>query len=338
MKRFTIYKGSFSVCFFSFLVRVWSRVCCGIRSCRRSRSSSSSSSSGSSNSGVRPPLLRRRRPRPRRHRRVEGGDRPQPHRNGAREPHSDHGQRGPPSLAVEVLVPGGGAPRGREREADRAPREAVGRPPRGRGLQVSPPARGEGEEGLLGAGAVAVVEGLSRSQEVDRLRKEVLVVVVVWCFLDFGEVSFFSFFLFFSLTPANNIKLFTHRERPDAKPLRQDPLLRRVDRRDADDDARVRVVREVVVVVVEAVVLGKASSSTSSSSSSSSSPPSAFVVAKLVAARAVGEGLALLPGGLAAGLVGEALRESPPGGLELAAVGAPRGLWGDFLKGFFRFI
>jgi hypothetical protein len=68
-------------------------------------------------------------------------------------------------------------------------------------------------------------------------------------------------------------------------------------------------VREVVVEVVFA----EASCTT-------------FVVTKLVAARAVGDGLALFPSGLAAGLVGEAFRQDLPGGLELAAVGAPRSL------------
>ena len=113
----------------------------------------------------------------------------------------------------------------------------------------------------------------------------------------------------FPLPPSPN--LLTHRERPDAKPLRQDPLLHGVDRRDANRDARVRVVREVVVEVVFV---------------EASCTLSAFVVTKLVAARAVGDGLALLPGGLAAGLVGEAFRQDLPGGLELAAVGAPRSL------------
>ena len=100
---------------------------------------------------------------------------------------------------MEALVGRGGAPRGREDEADRPARERVGGLPRRRGLQIGPPARGEGEEGLLGAGAVAVVEGLSRSQEIDRLLKKwkVVVVVVFFCFL-IGEFFFFFSFLFVS--------------------------------------------------------------------------------------------------------------------------------------------
>jgi len=127
------------------------------------------------------------------------------------------------------------------------------------------------------------------------------------------------FVSFFFCGPSLQKKKSSHRKGPDAKPLRQELLLRRVDRGDADRDPGVWVVveRREVVVEVEAV------------NSCSSSPA---VVAKLVPPRAVGDGLALLPDGLAAGLVGEALRQGPPGGLELAAVRAPGRLFG---KGFF---
>lgn len=85
------------------------------------------------------------------------------------------------------------------------------------------------------------------------------------------------------------------------------------------------------LVAVEVVFLVRAACSRSSTSCCS---PSAALVAKLVAARGAvceeGPALLLFPGGLAAGLVGEALREGPPGRLELAAVRAPRGLFEIF--------
>lgn len=70
---------------------------------------------------------------------------------------------------MEVFVRSSGAPRGREDKPYRSAREGVGRPPRGSRFEIRPPARGEGKKSFLGARAVAVVKGLSRSQEIDRL-------------------------------------------------------------------------------------------------------------------------------------------------------------------------
>ena len=151
------------------LIRVWSRVRC----CSRCRSSSGTScgSGSSSYRRVCPPLRCRRRPRPAGHRGVQRRDRPQPHRHGAREPHRHHGQRRPPSFAVKVFIRARRRPRGRQRDPDESAGERVGGPPGGRRFQICPPSRGEGEQGLLGAGAVAVVEGLAGAEEVDRLER-----------------------------------------------------------------------------------------------------------------------------------------------------------------------